>query len=922
MSSAAYHFLPWARSGMPASIAEQDPLGPSLAARASIPVTVRLASSVPGRTTATDDVGMPLRLYGPGDVIGIDPREIVRTEPRHLTPDFPPHLLAAIEFDRPDFPWLFTPAAPNQNRLRPWIVLVVVPRGTASIGQEPNRPLPVLRCPLEELPDLTHSWLWAHAQFAGASTSNDLLPGALTANPAQTVSRLLCPRRLLPGTGTTGSYLACLVPAFAVGRMAGLGDSITAEEEAKLEPAWDLAQREKAVELPVYYSWEFTTAQAEGDFEDLVDKLQMPGASAAPRPTLMDLSNPGRGVISVPGASMGLPSALRSQGAAVAGWPSSLGKTFQDFQASLTQVLRTPSGHSNKVAPPVYGSIQAIGTAPDAGRRLDQTVPLWLQELNRDPRYRVAAALGAQVVREQQESLVSEAWQQAGEVADANRWLAQKQLAREVSLSIYEKRLMPLSSGALQQITAPVIAPAAVTSAARLESRMTTFAARADAIEPAEAQVAPTTSDQLLDAVATSAFRRIARPESTLARHTAVATSTDEPLSGMMASLSSLMTDLVEAPTLTKIQLMPDLAVVQPEIITTATTMMTVTEDATTPAAATSELLKQLDPNITYAREAVARIDTTAMAAQPAASVEPLAPLRVTPAFSQPMYEPLRDMFRDMLLPGLDNVPNNSVMLLDPDPAFIEAYMAGLNDELTRELLWREFPTDLRGTYFRQFWDIRAQLKPDATEAEREEARDIPPLAGWTARLGDNMKPSRGKNLVVLLIKGDLLVRFPTTVIFAARAKWTRSGTTDGPPAVVDEATAPVFPSLRVDPVPGVRLLGFDIAGGSEAITGGALPPQDPGWFIVIQEHPFEPRFGLNSNRTDALTTWRKLAWPDIGLREDSSYIDPTGKVPVLVDKVRDPDKLATWGRTGADMAYIFLQQAYRLEVHAGHWLS
>ena len=131
--------------------------------------------------------------------------------------------------------------------------------------------------------------------------------------------------------------------------------------------------------------------------------------------------------------------------------------------------------------------------------------------------------------------------------------------------------------------------------------------------------------------------------------------------------------------------------------------------------------------------------------------------------------------------------------------------------------------------------------------------------------------------------------------------------------------------------MPGVRLLGFDIPGGSTAAVGEAAPPVDragnalpekAGWFFVIQEHPFETRFGLNSNRTDALTTWRKLAWTDVGLRGDSSYIDPTGVVPKLGGTIRAPDKLATWGRTGADMAYITLQQAYRLEVHAGHWLS
>jgi hypothetical protein len=281
----------------------------------------------------------------------------------------------------------------------------------------------------------------------------------------------------------------------------------------------------------------------------------------------------------------------------------------------------------------------------------------------------------------------------------------------------------------------------------------------------------------------------------------------------------------------------------------------------------------------------------------------------------------LRDLFRDRLLPGLDAIPNNSIMLLGTEAAFIEAYMVGLNDELGRELLWREFPTDLRGTYFRQFWDARSQLGPQPTEADRERLTDIPPIADWKAPLGSNLKPERGRNLVILLIKGDLLVRFPTTVIYAAPARWSQgSGGTPVAPAVVDDLRK-IFPSLQVDPAPGVRLLGFAIPGGSTATVGWATPPQDPGWYFVIQEHPTEPRFGFNISRVDALSTWRKLAWSDVDLRDGSSYVDAKGKVPALSGTPSDPDKAAVWGRTAADMAFIALQKAYRLEVHAGHWL-
>ena len=38
--------------------------------------------------------------------------------------------------------------------------------------------------------------------------------------------------------------------------------------------------------------------------------------------------------------------------------------------------------------------------------------------------------------------------------------------------------------------------------------------------------------------------------------------------------------------------------------------------------------------------------------------------------------------------------------------------MAGLNHEMARELLWRGYPTDQRGTVFRRFWDRAGAVPP------------------------------------------------------------------------------------------------------------------------------------------------------------------------------------------------------------------
>ena len=72
--------------------------------------------------------GVPqtLALYGPGDIIGIDRRAVIKTEPRSGISAFETNYLPYIEFYDEDFPWRYTPAAPNGNRLRPWLALIVL----------------------------------------------------------------------------------------------------------------------------------------------------------------------------------------------------------------------------------------------------------------------------------------------------------------------------------------------------------------------------------------------------------------------------------------------------------------------------------------------------------------------------------------------------------------------------------------------------------------------------------------------------------------------------------------------------------------------------------------------------------------------------------------------------------------------------
>src|SRR5262245_44857164 len=97
-ASANYIFLPWVRQGAASSIQVPD-----RSANQPGVVTVSVQLHINDDPTP---VKQDVRLYGPGDVTGIDQQQVIRTEPRHLSMDFEPNYFPAIEFDRPDFPWL------------------------------------------------------------------------------------------------------------------------------------------------------------------------------------------------------------------------------------------------------------------------------------------------------------------------------------------------------------------------------------------------------------------------------------------------------------------------------------------------------------------------------------------------------------------------------------------------------------------------------------------------------------------------------------------------------------------------------------------------------------------------------------------------------------------------------------------------
>jgi hypothetical protein len=145
---------------------------------------------------------------------------------------------------------------------------------------------------------------------------------------------------------------------------------------------------------------------------------------------------------------------------------------------------------------------------------------------------------------------------------------------------------------------------------------------------------------------------------------------------------------------------------------------------------------------------------------------DPIEPVMAAPDFPQPMYQPLTDLGREWLLPGLDQFPQG-VALFVTNWTFVESLMVGLNHEMARKLLWNGYPTDQRGTYFRYFWDIGSRTDGDSTA-------DIGPIHAWTAALGKNQ--THTIDPLVLLVRGELIRRYPNVIVYATPAEPDGSG--------------------------------------------------------------------------------------------------------------------------------------------------
>ena len=890
-------FLPWLRRGIGRAIGSRDPLSGPLALRPALTAYVTLEDDTGGEVTAES----PLSLLGPGDVTGIAEAQIVRCEPTPGSADCEPNYLPYLELAIPELPWLLTPAtATGANALRPWLVLICVEEGRDGI--ELSHPT-TASCPVltidaaligQELPPLDDSYAWAHVSSA---VSADAVGAEVEAGSGAVIARLVCPRRLHPGR----RYRAALVPAFAIGADAALGRPLDAHTEAR--PAWEDG-RTDPLELPLYYTWTFSTSPEPGDFEALCRRLEpdSEGGRIGYRPAVVvpgELLPPftGRGGLGfeVEGALVDPDSASAGLGADATTW----------FNRELTKALNESAGRPDAttggedgyvperddpmVGPPLYGCW--------ASRRFE--VPAgtgWQRTVNLSPAARAAAGLGAELVRASQAELLAAAWDQVGQLREVNTVLNRGRLAAELARSQL-RRLGSLEDGALLAVTSRTHAFLAAEGAGARTAPVTVFPGppargRTIARKLADSAVMPS-------GLMAPTYLRATRPSGTVARFSAAGTA---PLATRVAqAFVEASAPAGERPTEVEHcaefgrDFLPagahTLGLSTPARI--ATSVITSSDDDVRDLAGA---VRAHDPLDSVWAGLLERIDGLA--------VGPGLPTRVVvgPDFPDPLFPKLLTLGAELAVPGLDAFGHNRARLLAVNEEYVAALLVGANQEWDREALWAEFPASLGATAFASFWE---SLVP---------VRDISPdIHAWPR--GSALEDHVGgeDTSTVVLVRGDVVRRYPS-VAFSLLSPL------DGAPPVLEDGT--IVPEHVTRPSFRTTL------DETTVVVGFGVDPEDvlgEGWYVCLEEPFTEPRVGLDEPDVEApvygrapTETWEDLTWSHVA-KGPAKYAAMTHVdlgAATWLDGVELDD--LTWGRNSAHMAGITFQRPFRFVIAAG----
>ena len=210
-----------------------------------------------------------------------------------------------------------------------------------------------------------------------------------------------------------------------------------------------------------------------------------------------------------------------------------------------------------------------------------------------------------------------------------------------------------------------------------------------------------------------------------------------------------------------------------------------------------------------------------------------------------------------------------------------------------------------------------------------ESMKDVTRLHTW-GRTPLGTHGNRPMNPLVLLIRGDLLKKYPNTIVYAVPATRGSDGVRrpDLEGYIPDNVTpqpgpdsAPRFPVLTGSLPPDVTFFGFVLA--KDQVRSS---DRSEGWYFVLEQRVSEPRFGLDEGQPSAeigseaaeLLSWRDLTWTHLNGVPPGALIDATEpNVRPAPEQTLTPQ----WTTSSAAIGSILMQDPVRVAVHADKML-
>jgi len=801
-------------------------------------------------------VAVRAELLGPGDVISVNREMISRVEPKPGLIGFEPTYMPFVEFMDADFPWRFSLDNGSASGVKPWLVLIALEANEFTHTSGENGPLPRIEVEnaSQSLPNLAQSWAFAHVQ-AALPDGGGTVQASMTGSAGNHFSRLLCPRQLKERQ----AYTLFLVPAYEAGRLAGLGSSD--KPGTPDQPAWAAASPESVL-LPVYYQSRFITNASE-DVEALLRRLKGYRADDSSEPGAarrVSAETPGYydDYTGPSGASFFRQAALKQAGRVTPGLETERPLT-ERVSATLSQViageLGSPDvdGNDPLVAMPAYGFRFRPDAAPSRPKAEQSH---WYDPINLDLKHRHAAGLGAETVRQNQEYFAKLCWEQYEELVEANQRIARLRTAEALGARLLAKHAVKIAPDTLLALGEPlqsyVLAEKDTPVSGFLQNKgvPTSFASRGLRRMASRRSVVRGTGSAAVRVVPAPALPGDKTPNS--------ATSALQRESFQKQVLSE------RAERGLSISIEPSLRpLMKTQLFATSARPLA------SPVAAQEFESRSVAQSLlgTLARLPKIKAEFTIKGLKPA-ELESIRPIYRSPLITTPLAQRLTDLDPDSILTDASALKPDSVALFEENRAFVEAFMVGANHEMNQELRWREFPTDMRGTIFRRFWD-RGRPADDAA------ADDIRAIHTWNGKLGTHFAPGdvdKAANLVVV-IRSDLVRKLELPIIVlneAAGTTWQRGGGTDH--------EAVFFGKLGPD----VAYYGFDVS--REHIVTTVRNRA----FLVIYEPVGRLRFGLdvatvNTRKARRNTSLETLRFPLRALGRDERVVLMHSRTPAPV---------------------------------------